>query len=83
MFLGNRMVTPSGTLGELDEVSNTRLEPIKAYAWSRGLGIEYSPIKMRITRKKQQEKVISTTVVDPSTVESGALRVVKALAREK
>jgi hypothetical protein len=82
-FLGNRMVTPSGTLGELDEASNTELEPVKAYAWSRGLGIEYSPIKTRSTRKKQQEKVISTAVVDPSTAESGALRAVKALAREK
>jgi hypothetical protein len=54
----------------------------KEYAWSRGLGIEHSPIKTRSARKKSAtlSSLDSTT---PSTSDGGALRAVKALAWEK
>jgi hypothetical protein len=82
-YLGNRVVIPSSIIGDLGEASNSETEPVKAYAWSRGLGIEYSPIKTRSTRKKLQATVNSPSIVDPSSSESGALRAVKDLARAK
>jgi hypothetical protein len=50
-FFGNRVVDPTSFKGDLGEVSLPEAEPTKAYAWSRGLKIEYSPIKMRSSRK--------------------------------
>jgi hypothetical protein len=54
----------------------------KEYAWSRGLGVETSPIKTRSSRKKS-----TLATVDPSgqisSTDGGALRALKALARKK
>jgi hypothetical protein len=77
------VVNPTSFNGELGEASNSETKPTKAYAWSHGLGIEYSLVKMRSSRKKLQAFVNSSSVVDPSTSDSGELRAVKALAREK
>jgi hypothetical protein len=54
----------------------------KEYVCSRGLGIEHSPIKTRSTRKKYAT-LSSLDSVTPTTSEGGAIRAVKALAREK
>jgi hypothetical protein len=72
-YLGNRVVNPSSIIGDLGEASNSETEPVKTYAWSRGLGIEYSPIKTRSTRKKMQATVNSPSVVDPSLLKVGRL----------
>jgi hypothetical protein len=82
-FFGNKVVDPTSFKGDLGEVSLPKAEPTKAYAWSRGLRIEYSPVKMRISRKNLQSFVTPSSVVDPSTSNSGELRAVKSLAREK
>jgi hypothetical protein len=50
-YFGNRVVNPINFNGELGEASNTETKYSKAYAWSRGLGIEYSLVKMRSSRK--------------------------------
>jgi hypothetical protein len=82
-FFGNRVVDPTSFKGDLGEVSLPEAEPTKAYAWSHGLGIEYSPIKMRSSRKNLQSFVTPSSVVDPSTSNSGELRAVKTLSRAK
>jgi hypothetical protein len=62
----------------------------KSFAWSRGIGVEISPIKTRSCRKKLSQPVkrlqrllpiISET--NPSTNDIGPLRAMKALARSK
>jgi hypothetical protein len=52
-------------------------------AWSRGLGSEVSPIKTRSARKKQE--LCLSTIEQPSTttLDLGALRGMKSLARDK
>jgi hypothetical protein len=54
----------------------------KSFTWSRGLGIDYSPVKMRSARKKS---IVSTPLIPDSrpSTDSGALRAMKALARAK
>jgi hypothetical protein len=55
----------------------------KEYAWSRGLGIEYSPVKTRSAQKKEEVMTSMPSVSFPPTTDCGALRAMKALAREK
>ena len=82
-FFGNRVVDPTSFKGDLGEVSLPEAKPTKEYAWSCGLEIEYSLVKMRSSGKNLQPFVTPSSVVDPSTSNSGELRVVKALSREK
>jgi hypothetical protein len=82
-FFGNRVMDPTSFKGDLGEVSLLEAQPTKAYAWSHGLRIEYSLVKMRSSGKNLQPFVTPSSVVDPSTSNSGELRVVKALSREK
>jgi hypothetical protein len=51
--------------------------------WSRGLGQEISPIKMRSARKKQVSLPLVMEQHSGTTLDSGALRGMKALARAK
>jgi len=55
----------------------------KEFAWSRGLGIEHSPLKTRSSRKKLVGVESTSGDTGFSTNDSGALRVMKALARDK
>jgi hypothetical protein len=48
-FFGNRVVDPTSFKGDLGEVSLPEAEPTKEYAWSRGLGIEYSPLNITLS----------------------------------
>jgi hypothetical protein len=83
-FLGNSVIPPplatdlSRKLGE--GVGGTG----SSYVWSRGLGFETSPIKMRSVRKKA---TLSHVLPDVATIttgsDTGALRGLKSLAREK
>jgi hypothetical protein len=82
-FFGNVVIDPSSFSGDLSTETLPQTESTKEYSWSRGLGIEYSLIKTRSSRKKLQSSTSSSFVTDPSTSDSGALRAVKALARAK
>jgi hypothetical protein len=53
----------------------------KDFAWSRGLGLEYSPIKTRSAHKKSF--VESQASIPVTSMDCGALRACKALVREK
>jgi hypothetical protein len=82
-YFGNAVIDPASFTGELCTEKSTQNESTKDFSWSRGLGVDFSPIKMRSSRKKMQSASISTLTTDPSTSDSGALRAVKALAWAK
>jgi hypothetical protein len=58
------------------QTSKTELEP----SWSRGAGLELSPLKTRSAKKKTLSGSSSVTVINPNQSQ-GALRDIKALAR--
>jgi hypothetical protein len=68
-------------------VMESKLDPINksqgnAMAWSRGIGVELSPLKTRSPRKKSGQS--SVPVTNPATTyDSGLLRGMKALAKAK
>jgi hypothetical protein len=71
-------------VGGKPNASTSRVEGTgKEVAWSRGLGIEHSPIKTRSFGKKLPGVTNQTCVDDSSTMDCGALRAMKALARGK
>jgi hypothetical protein len=82
MYLGNSILNPSDSMGESSNSLPQIASVGKEFAWSRGIGIDYSPIKTRSARKKANVEVPSTTDSTLST-DSGALRAVKAPARAK
>jgi hypothetical protein len=54
----------------------------KEFSWSRGLGIEHSPLKIRSARKKASiENVVEPTL--QVSIDGGAHRALKALACSK
>jgi hypothetical protein len=53
----------------------------KEFSWSRGIGVEHSPIKTRSSQKKLAQGVSVTDESVPSSTYSGALRAMKALTR--
>jgi hypothetical protein len=55
----------------------------KDYAWSRGLGYEFSPIKTRSARKKVGTNTTFSAQQLSFNSEHGALRGMKSLARAK
>jgi hypothetical protein len=48
-YFGNAIFDPSTITGEISTTTTILVETTKDYSWSRGLGIEYSPIKTRST----------------------------------
>jgi hypothetical protein len=54
-----------------------------SYAWSRGLGFETSPIKTRSVRRKATLSHVLSDAATTTRSDTGALRGLKALAREK
>jgi hypothetical protein len=83
VYLGN-IVYDDSTCGGLDSTSGNHVEGIgKEYAWSRGFGIEHSPIKTRSYRKKLAGLTNQSCDTDLSATDCGALREMKALARKK
>jgi hypothetical protein len=55
----------------------------KDFSWSRGLGLETSPIKTRSARRKSCTSVTLPTVTSTDTSDLGALRGIKSLARSR
>jgi len=68
---------------ETSSTKQTHGEKGKEFAWSRGLGVELSPIKMCSSQKKLAQPSLVTHDSVPSSTNSGAIRVMKALEREK
>jgi hypothetical protein len=68
--------------GEASGSKATIVEAEKEFAWSRGLGIELSPVKTQSARKKASVEK-SQDPVSLTSTEGGALRALKALARSK
>jgi hypothetical protein len=55
----------------------------KDFSWSRGLGLETSPIKTCSARRKTRSSVTHPTVTSTDTSDLGALRGIKSLARSR
>jgi hypothetical protein len=71
---------------KVDSGSSSSHAPVKggkAFAWSRGIGSELSPVKTQSSRKKQVGLSIQNSDSVPTSPDTGALRAMKALAREK
>jgi hypothetical protein len=64
-------------------LSDLGIQQGKSLAWSRGLGMEISPIKTQSARKKVGQTSSATEQHSNSTSDMGALRGMKALARAK
>jgi hypothetical protein len=83
VYLGN-FVFDDSIGGGKPSTSVSRVEGTgKEFAWSRGLGIEHSPIKTRSSQKKLAGVTNQTCDIDSSATDCGALRAMKALARDK
>jgi len=81
-FLGKKPIDPGVERGQANTSSVPATEGGKEFSWSRGLGIELSPIKTRSARKKSSFDL----KVDPAPIlptDGKALRELKALARTK
>ena len=82
-ILGNSMYKDLSRDGEASTSRPIGVGNGNEFSWSRGLGIEYSPIKICSDRKKCSTSSSQQPVsISPST-DSGALRAVKSLARVK
>jgi hypothetical protein len=83
VYLGKAVLNEAldGECASSSKIHNISKE--KEFVWSRGLGIEVSPIKTRSSRKKGIGGISNSEVKESSTVDSGALRALKALARSK
>jgi hypothetical protein len=55
----------------------------KSFAWSRGIGVELSPLQTRSARKKKDCSSTQLAVLVVSTQDGKALRAMKAIARSK
>jgi hypothetical protein len=81
MYRGKELLLP---ISEVGASSSLPLDTeAKSYAWSRGISSELSPLQTRSSRKKKE--ILSSQQSDPapSTLDSKALRALKALARSK
>jgi hypothetical protein len=82
VFIGNLETVSETELGDYSGKSTDVREAGKEFAWSRGLGIEHSPVKTRSARKKASIENVGEPSLRSST-DGGALRDLKALARSK
>jgi hypothetical protein len=72
--------------GESSGITNSKNKQTsqgREYTWSRGLGAEISPIKTRSARKNLIQSTVKISESTPSSSDTGPLRAVKALVREK
>jgi hypothetical protein len=81
-YLGKAILDPTTETGANTSQKHTEGDG-KEFSWSKGLGIEHSPVKTRSIQKKLV--VLSSQSLDsvPSSTDSGALRAMKAMARAK
>jgi hypothetical protein len=82
MFIGRKFIDR----GESSRHSTSKIKVAsqgRDFAWSRGLGVEVSPIKTRSNQKLQSQNTVPINDFNPTPSESGPLRAVKPLFREK
>jgi hypothetical protein len=81
-YLGKALCQPSPSSSNRPSTSSTKPLPGPDPAWSRGIGLELSPLKTRSARRKTQagQEALDTS---SSSTTFGALRDLKALARGK
>jgi hypothetical protein len=81
IFLGKKAIDSTVEIGS----SSSQLSGKggKAFAWSRGLASELSPVKTRSSQKKLASSSHKADESIPTSLDSGALRAMKALARAK
>ena len=68
---------------KLGSVETTPANLGKEYTWSRGHGFEHSPIKTHSARHKEGNTPLHTVDSSHTTIDIGALRGMKSLARAK
>jgi hypothetical protein len=81
VYRGKELINSAS--GEGSSSSRPTESAQKTYAWSRGIGVELSPLQTRSSRKKKE---ILNNTLDPAVIPSQdgkALRAMKALARSK
>jgi hypothetical protein len=79
-YLGNTIYHPTLPSADHPSSSNMPLPPGPDPHWSRGIGLELSPLKTRSARKKSQTGP-KTSGSTTNVTNQGALRGLKALAR--
>jgi len=81
IFRGKELIAPSIDVG----TSSTQLtlKDAKNFAWSRGIGVELSPLQTRSSRKKKEaSSTLQTAPIIPA-LDGKALRTMKAMACSK
>ena len=81
MYRGKELLNPANDPG-----SSTSLPADKAtntLAWSRGIGLELSPLQTRSSRKKKEAESTQPVATECPSQDGKALRAWKALARTK
>jgi hypothetical protein len=79
VYRGKELITPSAEAGP----SSPHRNDGKAYAWSRGIGSELSPLQTRSSRKKKDSLSTQHSTSDLPLQDGKPLRAMKALARSK
>jgi hypothetical protein len=83
-YNGKTIVHPSSLPADQPSSSFVHPSPVLDPTWSKGIGLELSPLKTRSARKKTLTGLSSTTPDSTTSVPThGALRDLKALARGK
>jgi hypothetical protein len=78
-YHGKALYQPTPSPSDRPSSSSTKLLPGPDPTWSRGIGLELSPLKTRSARKKTQAGPATSGTSDTAT-NQGALRGLKALA---
>jgi hypothetical protein len=81
IFRGKELIRPGDEAGSSCSLGPEKSE--KAYAWSRGIGTELSPLQTRSSRKQKQLMNPGKSASELPSLEGKALRALKALARSK
>jgi hypothetical protein len=82
--LGRKVYHRSTSEGGFELSGSKGVNLGKDYTWSKGLGVDISPIKTRSVRKRKEKlDLLPDETHLPVIVEYGVLRGMKALAREK
>jgi hypothetical protein len=81
IFRGKELIRPGDEAGSSCSLGPGKSE--KAYAWSRGIGTELSPLQTRSSRKQKELQNPGKNASDLPPLEGKALRALKALARSK
>jgi len=81
IFLGKEALDPKVDTGSSS--SHALVKGSKAFSWSRDIGSELSPVKTCSSQKKHMGLSIQSNDNVPTSPDTGALRAMKALVREK